>query len=91
MNALKCGSCGAVLTANEQVFLKNDGAYPSVCHVVCPKPDDPFDWCRKRFGETHEEHRARMLANVPAGLKRNTVSDDPLAAFFGLQRKGVTD
>lgn len=51
-----------------------------------PKPD-PYDWCRKRPGESDDEHRTRMLANVPAGLKRNVSEPCVAAAYFGLSRE----
>lgn len=52
------------------------------------KPD-PYDWCRKRPGETDAAHRERMLASVPEGLRRNEVQPCVVARYFGLERKGV--
>ncbi len=52
-------------------------------------PADPYAWCRRRLDETAAEHRARMLASVPEGLKRNTVRPCPVAAYFGFERAGA--
>jgi hypothetical protein len=77
----KCCNCGDTLYVGENVFLTPRG----ISHVVC-KVADPFDWCHQRADETQLEARERMLANVPAGLKRNIVEPCPIAEYFGLGR-----
>jgi hypothetical protein len=79
-----CVSCGEPLLVGQQVFLREDG----IAHTVCAVPSDPYDWCRARTGETPLQTRERMLASIPAGLKRNTVSKDPAAVYLGVQTWG---
>jgi hypothetical protein len=88
-----CDACDKPLKAGDEIAHTHDMSRMWHRNCLRPatfklKPVDPFDWCRKRPGETEIEARARMLRMVPASLKRNESEPCPAATFFGLGRQG---